>query len=105
MEGIPNGRGIHVFVDYAHTPDGLKRLSALRTCDARLITVFGCGGNRDRAKRPEMGRVAARRSHVVVVTSDNPGTRSGAILAEIVPGLSEGSGGEGPVPWEGGISW
>ena len=105
MEEIPNGRGIHVFVDYAHTPDGLDRLLAALDGlgGARLITVFGCGGNRDRAKRPEMGRVAARRSHVVVVTSDNPRNEEPeAILSEIVPGLlAEGSlRANGPVPWE-----
>jgi len=90
MEEIPNGRGLHIFVDYAHTPDGLDRvLAALRgLAPARLITVFGCGGNRDRTKRPEMGRIAARRSDVVVVTSDNPRNEEpGAILREIVPGL------------------
>ncbi|MGE5663336.1 MAG: UDP-N-acetylmuramoyl-L-alanyl-D-glutamate--2,6-diaminopimelate ligase [Deltaproteobacteria bacterium] len=90
MEEIPNGLGLHIYVDYAHTPDGLDRiLSALRgLAPERLITVFGCGGNRDRAKRPEMGRIAARRSDVVVVTSDNPRNEDpGAILREIVPGL------------------
>ncbi len=90
MEEIPNGRGLHIYVDYAHTPDGLDRvLAALRgLAPARLITVFGCGGNRDRTKRPEMGRIAALRSDVVVVTSDNPRNEEpGAILREIVPGL------------------
>ncbi len=90
IEEIPNELGLHVYVDYAHTPDGLDRvLAALRgLAPARLITVFGCGGNRDRTKRPEMGRVAARRSDVVVVTSDNPRNEDPwAILREIVPGL------------------
>ncbi len=90
IEEIPNGLGLHVYVDYAHTPDGLDRvLSALRAlAPARLITVFGCGGNRDRTKRPEMGRIAARLSDIVVVTSDNPRNEEpGAILREIVPGL------------------
>ncbi len=107
MEEIQNDRGLHVFVDYAHTPEGLERvLSALRDlADERLITVFGCGGNRDRAKRPEMGRIAARRSDVVVLTSDNPRNEvPGEILSEIVPGVvSEGYlEATGPVPWEGG---
>ncbi|MGE5189889.1 MAG: UDP-N-acetylmuramoyl-L-alanyl-D-glutamate--2,6-diaminopimelate ligase [Gemmatimonadota bacterium] len=90
MEEIPNRLGLHIYVDYAHTPDGLDRtLSALRgLARARLITVFGCGGNRDRTKRPEMGRISARRSDVVVVTSDNPRNEDpGAIIREIVPGL------------------
>jgi len=104
MEPIGNARGLHVFVDYAHTPDGMDRvLSTLRgLADGRLITVFGCGGNRDRGKRPEMGRVAALRSDVVVVTSDNPRNEDPeAILSEIVPGLSS----EGFVEARGPVSW
>jgi UDP-N-acetylmuramoyl-L-alanyl-D-glutamate--2,6-diaminopimelate ligase len=101
MEGIPNARGIQIFVDYAHTPDGLDRvLATLRALTAgRLITVFGCGGNRDRAKRPEMGAAAARMSDVVIVTSDNPRNEDPlAIIGDIVPGIGaaglvEGSAG------------
>jgi UDP-N-acetylmuramoyl-L-alanyl-D-glutamate--2,6-diaminopimelate ligase len=108
MEAIPNGRGFHVFVDYAHSPDGMDRvLSTLRgLTERRLITVFGCGGNRDRGKRPAMGRVAAMRSDVVVVTSDNPRDEDPAvILAEIVPGLtSEGlMEAHGPAAWREGF--
>lgn len=108
LEPIPNERGLHVFVDYAHTPDGMDRvLSTLRgLADGRLFTVFGCGGNRDRGKRPEMGRVAALRSDVVVVTSDNPRNEDpGGILAEIVPGLtSEGFvEARGPAAWREGF--
>jgi UDP-N-acetylmuramoyl-L-alanyl-D-glutamate--2,6-diaminopimelate ligase len=90
MEEIPNRRGLHVFVDYAHTPEGLERvLSTLGgLSEGRLITVFGCGGNRDRGKRPEMGRISAMRSDIVVVTSDNPRNEDPqAILADILPGL------------------
>jgi UDP-N-acetylmuramyl-tripeptide synthetase len=64
------------FVDYAHTPDALeKAISALRglmASDARLVVVFGCGGNRDRTKRPEMGRIASENADFVFLTSDNP---------------------------------
>jgi UDP-N-acetylmuramoyl-L-alanyl-D-glutamate--2,6-diaminopimelate ligase len=108
LEPIPNTLGIHVFVDYAHTPDGMDRvLSTLRgLTDGRLVSVFGCGGNRDRGKRPAMGRVAALRSDVVVVTSDNPRDEDPAsILAEIVPGLtSEGLvEAHGPATWREGF--
>lgn len=104
MERIANGRGLHVFVDYAHTPDGLDRvLAALRELSPRrIVTLFGCGGNRDRGKRPEMGRIAAARSDVVVVTSDNPRNEDPrAILRDIAPGLqgegwTEAAPGENP---------
>lgn len=90
VERIPNERGIRIYVDYAHTPDGLDRLlGGLRTfTGGRLISVFGCGGNRDRTKRPEMGQAAARRSDLVLVTSDNPRNEDPlAIIGEIVPGV------------------
>ncbi|HEY3488512.1 MAG TPA: UDP-N-acetylmuramoyl-L-alanyl-D-glutamate--2,6-diaminopimelate ligase [Candidatus Deferrimicrobiaceae bacterium] len=91
MEPIENGRGLHVFVDYAHTPDGLDRILATlqELSPSRLVTLFGCGGNRDKTKRPEMGQIAARRSDVVVVTSDNPRDEDPqAIIRDIVPGLA-----------------
>jgi UDP-N-acetylmuramoyl-L-alanyl-D-glutamate--2,6-diaminopimelate ligase len=80
-----------VLVDYAHTPDALDRvLSRLRpTVSGRLITVFGCGGDRDRAKRAPMARAACRHSDYVVATSDNPRTEDPeAILRDVVGGLS-----------------
>ncbi|MBW1895581.1 MAG: UDP-N-acetylmuramoyl-L-alanyl-D-glutamate--2,6-diaminopimelate ligase, partial [Deltaproteobacteria bacterium] len=89
LEQVPNESGFSVFVDYAHTPDALENvLSVLRTLTSgRLITIFGCGGDRDRDKRPLMGAVAGRLSDLVVLTSDNPRTESpGDILAGVVRG-------------------
>ncbi len=96
MERIDNECGIDVFVDYAHTADALAQvLATLRDAGARtIITVFGCGGDRDRSKRAEMGAAAARLSTCVVVTSDNPRSEDpDAIIAQIEPGLlSQGFG-------------
>ena len=90
MERIENERGILIFVDYAHTADALTQvLSTLKESGAaRIITVFGCGGDRDRSKRADMGRAAARLSTIVIVTSDNPRSEDpDSIIAEIEPGL------------------
>ncbi|MFM7188423.1 MAG: UDP-N-acetylmuramoyl-L-alanyl-D-glutamate--2,6-diaminopimelate ligase [Armatimonadota bacterium] len=81
-----------VVVDYAHTPDGLENLlrTARDLCKGNLITVFGCGGDRDKTKRPMMGAVAGRYSDVVIVTSDNPRSEdSVAIIDEIVSGIPD----------------
>jgi UDP-N-acetylmuramoyl-L-alanyl-D-glutamate--2,6-diaminopimelate ligase len=86
--GPPGGPA--VFVDYAHTPAALAQaLAALQTLNfTRLITVFGCGGDRDRTKRPLMGSAAAAGSGLVIVTSDNPRTEDpGEIIRQIEPGL------------------
>ena len=88
MEGA--GQEPAVFVDYAHTPDALERvLRALRpVTKGRLWVVFGCGGDRDRTKRPLMGRASAELGDVAIATSDNPRSESpAAILADIEPGL------------------
>jgi len=93
LERVGRSSGTAVFVDYAHTPDALEgAIAALRTlCGGRVITVFGCGGDRDRTKRPLMGEVAARASDVVIVTSDNPRTEDPeAILCDIEPGVRRG---------------
>ena len=90
LERVGLGRGRHVYVDYSHTPDALENaLSALRAIGARrIICVFGCGGDRDRSKRPLMGEIAGRLSELAVATSDNPRSEAPmAIIEEIVPGL------------------
>ncbi len=90
FERVNPGERIAVIVDYAHTDDALKNiLSSLRPLTkGRVITVFGCGGDRDRGKRPRMGRVAGELSDLVVLTSDNPRTESPeAIMEEVEPGI------------------
>jgi UDP-N-acetylmuramoyl-L-alanyl-D-glutamate--2,6-diaminopimelate ligase len=86
LERVPDPDGIRVFVDYAHTPDALERaLEALdQVRSGRLIVVFGCGGDRDRGKRPIMGKVAARGSDFAVITSDNPRTEDPLKIIEEV---------------------
>jgi UDP-N-acetylmuramoyl-L-alanyl-D-glutamate--2,6-diaminopimelate ligase len=92
LERIPNQRGVLIFVDYAHTPDALANvLRTLREItQGRLIVAFGCGGNRDRAKRPMMGAAAAALADYSIITSDNPRNENpGAIISEILPGFGE----------------
>ncbi len=90
-EVVPTGEKYTVMIDYAHTPDGIENiLNAVRGfVKNRIITVFGCGGDRDRDKRPKMGASAARLSDFCVVTSDNPRTENpDSIIADILPGLA-----------------
>ncbi len=90
MEPVPTDGDYSVIIDYSHKPDALeKALKALRPVTrGRLIVLFGCGGDRDRGKRPIMGRVAAENADLVIVTSDNPRTEEPMdIIKEILPGL------------------
>lgn len=90
MEVVPTDGDYTIIIDYSHTPDALENaLKALRSDgDGRLVALFGCGGDRDRTKRPVMGKIAADNADFVIVTSDNPRTEDPeAIIAEIVAGL------------------
>ncbi|MFC7681554.1 UDP-N-acetylmuramoyl-L-alanyl-D-glutamate--2,6-diaminopimelate ligase [Paenibacillus sp. GCM10028914] len=92
VEAVDAGQPYAVIVDYAHTPDGLDNV--LRTvkefAQRRILTVFGCGGDRDRTKRPIMGKIAAELSDIVLITSDNPRSENPElILKDIEAGLQE----------------
>ncbi|WP_166243824.1 UDP-N-acetylmuramoyl-L-alanyl-D-glutamate--2,6-diaminopimelate ligase [Paenibacillus turpanensis] len=92
VEAVNEGQSFAVLVDYAHSPDGLQNvLSTVKEfAEKRIITVFGCGGDRDRTKRPIMGRIAAEYSDYVIVTSDNPRSEEpNAILKDIEQGIAE----------------
>ncbi len=94
VESVPTGGDYTILIDYAHTPDALENvLTAVRGfAQGRVVVLFGCGGDRDRTKRPRMGAIAARLADFVIVTSDNPRTEDPqAIIDDILPGL-EGSG-------------
>lgn len=96
MESVPNRSGISVLVDYAHKPDALEKvletIRGVKSGKGRIITVVGCGGDRDRSKRPIMGEIGARLSDVLIITSDNPRTEDPqAIIAEIETGARKTS--------------
>lgn len=90
LEKVPNKADLDIYVDYAHTPDALENicLSIKSLGFARMILVFGCGGDRDRTKRPLMGQIAAKYSDVVFLTSDNPRFEEPMdIIDDVIPGL------------------
>jgi len=92
FETFKSDGGIFFIVDYAHTPDALENVldsvNDIRTKNERLITVFGCGGDRDHSKRPEMGNIATKKSTLAIITSDNPRTEDPAmIIKEIEAGV------------------
>ncbi len=90
MEVVPTGRDYTVLIDYAVTPDALDNMirTVRDTAAGRVGVLFGCGGDRDRTKRPKMGRVVAELADYVIITSDNPRTEDPeAIIADILPGL------------------
>jgi len=95
VEVVPTpGKDYTVLIDYAHSPDSLVNVLATVKgfAKGRTIALFGCGGDRDKAKRPKMGRAAAATADLVVVTTDNPRTeRPADIIADILPGL-QGTG-------------
>jgi UDP-N-acetylmuramyl tripeptide synthase len=94
MEKVASPPGVSVFVDFAHSPDALANVlqTMRRLTPGRLIVIFGCGGDRDRGKRPLMGKVAGSLADVVVLTSDNPRSeRAEAILRDVEAGLWETS--------------
>jgi UDP-N-acetylmuramoyl-L-alanyl-D-glutamate--2,6-diaminopimelate ligase len=92
FEPVDEGQPFSVLVDYAHTPDSLENVlrAARRLGEGRVISVFGAGGDRDRGKRPQMGRAGAELSDLAIVTSDNPRSEDpGTIVAEILAGIDD----------------
>ncbi len=101
VEVVETGRNFSVIIDYAHTPDGLYNvIETIRGfAKGRVITLFGCGGDRDRSKRAKMGKIAATLSDFSVVTSDNPRSEDpNAIIAEVLEGVKEAGGAYAVIP-------
>lgn len=101
LDEVANTQGIKVLVDYAHTDDALQSvLRCLRPlARGAILTVFGCGGDRDPGKRPLMGQAAVQWSELAIVTSDNPRTEDPqAIIADIIPGMQDAQ------PWQAGVA-
>jgi UDP-N-acetylmuramoyl-L-alanyl-D-glutamate--2,6-diaminopimelate ligase len=95
FQALDEGQPFSVLIDYAHTPDSLENVlrAARGLGEARVIAVFGCGGDRDRGKRPQMGAISAALADLTIVTSDNPRSEQpAAIVAEILAGIGEGAG-------------
>ncbi len=92
IEVVPTDTDYTVIIDYAHSPDGLENIitSLREIADNRVVTVFGCGGDRDKTKRPKMGRIAAELSDFCVVTSDNPRSENPTeIIKDILEGMKD----------------
>ncbi len=90
IEVVPCDRDFTIIIDYAHSPDGLENIitSLKEIAKGRVVTVFGCGGDRDKTKRPKMGKIAAELSDFCVVTSDNPRSENpGEIIKDILEGM------------------
>ncbi|MBQ8552460.1 MAG: UDP-N-acetylmuramoyl-L-alanyl-D-glutamate--2,6-diaminopimelate ligase [Clostridia bacterium] len=93
---LPDGCDFEIFIDYAHTPDALENvlhtLLAMKKPDGRLVAVFGCGGDRDKSKRPIMGRIATTLANLTVITGDNSRTENPrSIICDILRGAAEGA--------------
>ena len=92
FETVPNNNGVSVIVDYAHTPDALENIlnTAKEFANGNIITVFGCGGDRDKTKRPIMGKIAQTLSDKIIITSDNPRTENPySIIDNILEGIDK----------------
>ncbi len=92
VEVVPTHSDYTILIDYAHTPDALENVlkSMKEVAEGRVVVLFGCGGDRDRTKRPIMGKIASDLADFVIVTSDNPRTEDpSAIVAEVAAGIPE----------------